>query len=279
MNFEFTDEQKMIREMVRNFAKKEVAPLAAEIDRDSRFPSENFSRMAELGLLGVTVGLEYDGSAVGLLANCLVIEELSKACASTALVYMTHSNLCTDNIYRNGSEYQKKKYLPLLVSGKKIGAMCMTEPGAGSDALSMTSHAERKGTKYILNGSKTFITNSPVAGIFLVYAKTDPAKGPKGLSAFIVERDFPGISVSKKFDKMGLCGSPTAEVVFEDCEVPEENLLGEENKGVSVFMSGLDSERVASGAISIGIAQELLMLHSSMPVKGVSLENPLSNFN
>ena len=245
----------MLRDTIANFAEKEVAPLAYEIDRDERFPTESFKRLAELGVLGITVPAEYGGAGTGYTEMCIVTEELARFCASTSATYADHADLCIDNIRRNATDNQKKKYLPSLCSGDKIGGLAMTEPSAGSDVMSMNLRAERKGGFYILNGTKTFITNGPVGDVFVIYAKTAPEKKAQGVSAFIVENDFPGFERGKKFEKMGWRGSPTGELVFEDCKVPAENLLGEENKGAMVLMSGLNTERIVLGAMSLGISR------------------------
>lgn len=252
---EFTPEQKMLQETVRNFAEKEVAPLAYEIDRDERFPTESFRRLAEMGLLGITVPAEYGGAGAGYTEMCIVGEELGAVCCSTAAVWGTHSDLCVDNIRRNANEQQLWKYLPPLCDGSKIGGLAMTEPSAGSDVMSMKLKAERKRDEYILNGSKIFISNGPVGDVFVVYAKTAPEKGAHGVSAFIVEKDFQGFQRGKKFEKMGWRGSPTGELIFEDCRIPAKNLLGRENQGAAVLMSGLNTERVLLGALSLGIAR------------------------
>ncbi|MBP8986025.1 MAG: acyl-CoA dehydrogenase family protein [Syntrophobacterales bacterium] len=252
---EFTPEQKMLQETVRNFAEKEVAPLAYEIDRDERFPNESFRRLAEMGLLGITVPVEYGGAGAGYTDMCIVGEELGAVCCSTAAVWGTHSDLCVDNIRRNANEQQQRKYLPPLCDGSKIGGLAMTEPSAGSDVMSMKLKAERKKDEYILNGSKIFISNGPVGDVFVIYAKTAPEKGAHGVSAFIVEKDFQGFQRGKKFEKMGWRGSPTGELTFEDCRIPAKNLLGRENQGAAVLMSGLNTERILLGALSLGIAR------------------------
>ena len=251
----FTDEQKMLRETIRNFAEKDVAPLACEIDRDERFPEESFKKLAEMGLLGITVPVEYDGAGTGYVEMCIVTEELAVVCGSTAATYADHADLCIDNIRRNADEEQKKKYLPPLCSGKKIGGLGMTEPSAGSDVMSMQLRAEDKGDCFVLNGTKTFITNGPVGDVFVIYAKTEPEKKAHGVTAFIVEKEFPGFTRGKKFEKMGWRGSPTGELIFEDCEVPKENILGEYNGGAYVLMSGLNTERMVLGAMSLGLAR------------------------
>jgi isovaleryl-CoA dehydrogenase len=252
---EFTSEQKMLRETLATFAEKEVAPLAYDIDRDERFPAESFKRLADLELLGITAPVEHGGAGAGYTEMCIVTEELARFCGSTSATYADHADLCVDNIRRNATEGQKKKYLPTLCSGEKIGGLAMTEPSAGSDVMSMALRAERRGDDFILNGTKTFITNGPVGDVFVVYAKTAPDKKAHGVSAFIVDKDFSGFARGKKFEKMGWRGSPTGELVFDNCRVPAENLLGEENRGAMVLMSGLNTERIVLGAMSLGISR------------------------
>jgi len=255
MDFELTEEQRMLKETVTRFVDEQVVPLAEEIDEEERFPKENFETMAEMGLFGVTIPEEYGGSGSDFISAVLVMEQLARGCASTANTWGSHAILCTENIYRNGNEEQRHKYLPDLIDGRKIGAICITEPEAGSDVLSMRTRAVKKGDRYIINGTKMFITNGPICDVAVVYAKTDPEAGKKGISAFIVEKDFPGFSTGKTFKKMGARGSPTGELIFEDMEVPAENLLGEENKGLGVLMSGLDRERIVYSIAPIGGAQ------------------------
>lgn len=275
---EFTNEQNMLRETVRNFAIKEVAPLAYEIDRDERFPSESFKKLADMGLLGITVPVEYEGAGAGYTEMCIIAEELTAVCASTSACWCTHTDLCIDNIRRNATEEQMKKYLPPLCRGEHIGGMAMTEPSAGSDVMSMRLRAERKGDEYILNGTKIFITNGPVGDIFVVYAKTAPEKNAQGVSAFIVEKDFPGFSRGKKFEKMGWRGSPTGELIFEDCRVPAENLLGIENKGAMVLMSGLNTERVLLGAFSLGLARGAYECALNYSKERIQFGKPIATF-
>lgn len=255
MDFELTSEQAMLKETVSKFVDKQVIPSAPEIDQDGTFPEKNFAAMAELGLFGVSIPPEYGGIGADLMSSVLVMEQLSRGCASTANTYGSHAILCTENIFRNGNEAQRKKYLPDLIAGKKIGFIAITEPEAGSDAISMRTRAVKKGDKYILNGTKMFITNGPVADVGVVYAKTNPDAGPKGISAFIVEKSFPGFSRGKSLKKMGVRGSPTGELIFEDMEVPAENLLGEENNGIRVLMNGLDRERIVYSITPVGVAQ------------------------
>ncbi len=275
---DFTDEQKMLRETMRNFAEKEVAPLAYEIDRDERFPTESFAKLRDMGLLGITAPAEYGGAGAGYTEMCIVTEELSVACLSTAASWGVHACLCIDNICRNASEGQLKKYLPPLCRGERLGGLAMTEPSAGSDVMSMRLRAVRKGSAYILNGTKIFISNGPVGDVFVVYAKTAPEKGAQGVSAFIVEREFPGFQRGKKFEKMGWRGSPTGELIFEDCVVPAENLLGKENRGALVLMSGLNTERVCLGAMSLGLARGAYECALQYAKERVQFGKPIASF-
>ena len=278
MDFQLTDEQKMLKSTVARWVDEVVFPLAEEIDEEERFPRENFKDMAEMGLFGITIPEQYGGSGADFLSAVLVMEEISRGCISTANTYGAHAILCTENIYRNGNEDQRKKYLPGLIDGKKIGAICITEPEAGSDALSMRTRAEKKGDKYILNGTKMFITNGPLCDVAVVYAKTDPEAGKKGISAFIVEKDFPGFSTGKTLKKMGVRGSPTGELIFEDMEVPAENLLGEENQGIRVLMSGLDRERILYSIAPIGAAQAAFNLAWQYAQERVQFGSPILGF-
>jgi len=255
LDFDLGPEIDMLRETVRDFATEKVAPLAAEIDRTDEFPLQLWPEMGALGLHGITVDEEYGGSGMGYLAHCVAMEEVSRASASVGLSYGAHSNLCINQIKLNGTAEQKRKYLPKLISGEHLGALAMSEPGSGSDVVSMTLRAEKKGDRYILNGTKMWITNAHYAETMVVYAKTEPAAGAKGITAFIVERDFKGFRPAQKLDKLGMRGSPTSELVFEDCEVPEENVLGQLNRGVAVLMSGLDFERTVLASGPVGIMQ------------------------
>ena len=245
----------MIRETTRAFAADEIASRADEIDRTNTFPRDLWPRMGALGLHGVTVEEEYGGSGLGYLEHCIAVEEVSRASASVGLSYGAHSNLCVNQLRRNGSEAQKRKYLPKLISGEHVGALAMSEPGAGSDVVSMKTRADKRGDRYVLNGGKMWITNGPVAETLIVYAKTDPAAGSRGITAFIVEKGMKGFSTAQKLDKLGMRGSDTCELVFQDCEVPEENVLGAAGRGVNVLMSGLDYERVVLAAGPLGIMQ------------------------
>ena len=278
MNFDLTQEQKMLKEAVARFVDKEVIPLAPEIDEEERFPRETFKVMADMGLFGISIPEEYGGSGSDFLSCVLVMEELARGCVSTANTYGSHAILCTENIYRNGNEVQRRKYLPDLIQGNKIGAICITEPEAGSDALSMRTRAEKRGDSYILNGTKMFITNGPIADVAVVYAKTDPEAGPRGISAFIVEKGFPGFSRGKSLKKMGVRGSPTGELIFEDCQVPVENLLGEENRGLRVLMSGLDRERIVYSIAPIGVAQGAFDLAFKYASERVQFGAPIITF-
>jgi isovaleryl-CoA dehydrogenase len=248
----------LLRSSVRDFAEDKIAPIAAEIDRDDRFPVELWPEMGALGLHGITVEEEYGGSGMGYLAHCVAMEEVSRASASVGLSYGAHSNLCVNQIRRNGNETQKRKYLPRLISGEHVGALAMSEPGAGSDVVSMRLRADRKGNRYILNGSKMWITNGHYADTLVVYAKTRPDAGARGITAFLIEKGMQGFRPAQKLDKLGMRGSPTSELVFEDCEVPAENVLGAVDEGVRVLMSGLDFERAILAAGPLGIMQACL---------------------
>jgi len=254
-NFDLGETADQLRETVRTFAANEIAPIAAEIDRTDEFPRHLWPKMGGLGLHGITVEEEYGGAGLGYLEHVVAMEEVSRASAAVGLSYGAHSNLCVNQIRRNGTPEQKRRYLPKLLSGEHVGGLAMSEPGAGSDVVSMKLRAEKKGDRYILNGTKMWITNGPGGDVIIVYAKTDPDAGPRGITAFIVEKNFKGFRVAQKLDKLGMRGSNTGELVFEDCEVPEENVLGEVNKGVHVLMSGLDYERVVLAAGPLGIMQ------------------------
>jgi isovaleryl-CoA dehydrogenase len=254
-NFDLGETADAIRETVRDFAQEKIAPRAEEIDRTNQFPRDLWPQMGAIGLHGITVEEEYGGSGLGYLEHCVAMEEVSRASASVGLSYGAHSNLCVNQIRRNGSDAQKRKYLPKLISGEHVGALAMSEPGSGSDVVSMRTRADRKGDAYVLNGSKMWITNGPEAETLVVYAKTDPNAGPRGITAFLIEKGFQGFSTYQKLDKLGMRGSDTCELVFEDCEVPEENVLGEVGRGVGILMSGLDYERVVLSAGSLGIMQ------------------------
>jgi isovaleryl-CoA dehydrogenase len=258
MKFDLDPMIEEMRDMVARWAADRLSPRAAEIDESNEFPRDLWPELGELGLLGVTVEEEFGGAGLGYLAHCVVMEEISRASGAVGLSYGAHSNLCVNQLKINASRDQKQKYLPKLVSGEHLGALAMSEPGSGSDVVSMKTRAEKKGDRYILNGNKMWITNGPGADTLVVYAKTDPEAGPRGITAFIIERDFKGFSTAQKLDKLGMRGSDTCELVFEDCEVPEENVLGEVNNGVRVLMSGLDYERAVLSAGSLGIMQACL---------------------
>lgn len=255
LNFALGETIDMLREQTRAFVASELAPRAAEVDSSNQFPMDMWRKLGDMGLLGITVEEEYGGSGLGYLAHVIAMEEISRGSASVALSYGAHSNLCVNQIRRNGTAEQKARYLPKLVSGEHVGALAMSEPNAGSDVVSMKLRADRRGDRYLLNGSKTWITNGPDADTYVIYAKTDLERGPHGISAFIVERDWKGFSRSAKFDKLGMRGSNTCELFFDDVAVPEENVLGQLNGGVRVLMSGLDYERVVLSGGPTGIMQ------------------------
>jgi len=254
-DFGLGEDVDMLRKTVNGFAQDRIAPRADEIDRSNIFPRDLWPEMGALGLHGITVEEEYGGSGLGYLAHCVAMEEVSRASAAIGLSYGAHSNLCVNQLRRNGSEAQKRKYLPKLISGDHVGALAMSEPGAGSDVVSMRTRADKKGDRYLLNGSKMWITNGPVADTLVIYAKTDPTAGARGITAFIVEKDMKGFAPAQKLDKLGMRGSDTSELVFTDCEVPAENVLGAVGNGVNVLMSGLDYERVVLAAGPLGIMQ------------------------
>jgi len=255
LNFDLGDTVDLLRDTVRSFTSDRIAPIADEIDRSNTFPRELWPQMGQLGLHGITVEEEWGGAGLGYLAHCVAMEEISRGSASIGLSYGAHSNLCVNQISRNGDDEQKLRYLPKLISGENVGALAMSEPNAGSDVVSMRLRARKQGDRYVLNGTKMWITNGPQADTLVVYAKTDPAAGQRGITAFIIEKDMKGFSTAQKLDKLGMRGSDTSELIFEDCEVPEENVLGGEGNGARVLMSGLDYERAVLAAGSIGIMQ------------------------
>ena len=259
LNFGFNQDLNQLKDTVYKFAQNEIAPLAKNVDQNNEFPNFLWEKFGELGLLGITADENYGGTGLNYLSHCIVMEEISRASASIGLSYGAFSNLCVNQINRNGTHEQKNKYLPELCSGKKIGALAMSEPNSGSDVVSMTLHAEKQGNKtYLLNGTKMWITNGPDADILIIYAKTDPSAGSKGITAFIVEKDMVGFSVGKKIDKLGMRGSNTSELIFDNCEVPEDNILGNPGDGASILMSGLDFERVVLAAGPLGIMASAL---------------------
>jgi isovaleryl-CoA dehydrogenase len=258
LDFGLGDDIDMLRDSVRAFGQEKIAPRATEIDAKDEFPIDLWPAMGELGLHGITVREEFGGADMGYLAHCVAMEEISRASASVGLSYGAHSNLCVNQIHRWGTDEQKNRYLPKLISGEHVGALAMSEPGAGSDVVSMRLRADKRGDRYVLNGSKMWITNGHYAETLVVYAKTDPSSGPRGITAFLIEIGFKGFRPAQKLDKLGMRGSPTSELVFEDCEVPEENVLGMVGKGVNVLMSGLDYERAVLAAGPVGIMQAAL---------------------
>src|SRR5215510_10941984 len=258
LDFDLGETAEALRESVRAFATAEIAPRAADIDRENQFPADLWRKMGDLGLLGITVEEDYGGTSMGYLAHIVAMEEISRASGSVGLSYGAHSNLCVNQIRRNGSEAQKRRYLPRLVSGNHVGALAMSEHSAGSDVVSMKLRAEKRGDRFVLNGTKMWITNGPDADVLVVYAKTDTAAGARGITAFIVEKGWKGFSTGQKLDKLGMRGSNTAELIFENCEVPQENVLGTVGKGVEVLMSGLDYERAVLAAGPLGVMQACL---------------------
>ncbi|WP_209425864.1 isovaleryl-CoA dehydrogenase [Pararhodobacter sp. SW119] len=278
MRFELGDDVQALQEMVHRWAQERVRPMAEKIDRDNVFPAELWREMGELGLLGITVEEEYGGAGMGYLAHVIAVEEIARASASVSLSYGAHSNLCVNQIRLNGTPEQRAKYLPKLVTGEHVGALAMSEAGAGSDVVGMKLRAEKKNDRYVLNGTKYWITNGPEADTLVVYAKTDPAAGSKGITAFLIEKEMTGFSTSPHFDKLGMRGSNTGELIFEDCEVPFENVLGEEGRGVSVLMSGLDYERVVLSGIGTGIMAACLDEVMPYMVERKQFGQPIGNF-
>ena len=258
LNFNLGEDIDMLRDSVFQFCSKEIAPRAADIDSSNEFPMDLWLKLGDMGLLGITVEEQYGGTGMGYLAHSVAMEEISRASASVGLSFGAHSNLCVNQLHKNGTEEQKRKYLPKLCSGEHVGALAMSEPNAGSDVVSMKLKAEKHGDYYVLNGSKMWITNGPDADTYVIYAKTDTTAGSKGITAFIVERDYPGFSRQQKLDKLGMRGSNTCELMFENCQVPAENILGGEGRGVAVLMSGLDYERTVLSGGPVGIMQACL---------------------
>jgi isovaleryl-CoA dehydrogenase len=258
VDLDLSPDETELQSTVRRFVRKEISPVADRMDREDYFPRDVFARLGEQGFLGPTIPSEFDGLGQTYRAQALILEEIARVSPALALSVGAHSNLCADSLYRNGNEEQRRDFLPVLVAGRAVGALALTEPMSGSDAVSLRTRAERQGDHYVLNGSKQFITNGPIADTLLVYAKTKPDQGPKGITAFVVTKDSPGFSVSRSLDKMGMRGSPTGELTFQDCRVPANNLLGAEDQGVSVMMSGLNVERAVLAAIPVGIMAESL---------------------
>lgn len=278
MNFELSDEHKLLSDMIAKFMAKEVLPVAEKIDREDYFPSDIWEKLASLGIMGITIPEQFGGAGMDLLSSSLVLEQMGRVCPAIALSYCAHTVLCCDTFYHNSNDNQRMKYLPSLCSGEKIGALALTEPNAGSDAVGIQTTAYRDGNEYVINGTKMFITNAPVADVFLVYAKTNKTAGPKGISAFIVEKGFPGLTVSRHLEKMGYRGSPTGEVVFDHCRVPAENLVGKENEGIAVMMSGLDRERASLAAMPVGMAQGAFELSLKYARERSQFGQPICNF-
>ena len=278
LQFDHGETIDMLRRSVQQFAAQEIAPRAADIDRDNAFPADLWRKLGDLGLLGITVEEEFGGTGLGYLAHVIAMEEVSRASAAVGLSYGAHSNLCVNQIRRNGTAAQKRKYLPKLVSGEHVGALAMSEPGAGSDVVSMRLAAERRGDRYVLNGSKMWITNGPDANTLVVYAKTDAAGGPRGITAFLIEKGMKGFSTAQKLDKLGMRGSNTCELVFADCEVPAENVLDQEGRGVNVLMSGLDYERAVLAGGSLGIMAACLDVVLPYVHERVQFDQPIGAF-
>lgn len=278
MNFDLGEDVNALRDVVHRWAQDRVKPMAADIDARNEFHAGLWQEMGELGLLGITVPESFGGAGMGYLAHTVVVEEIARASASVSLSYGAHSNLCVNQLQLNATEAQKRKYLPDLISGRRVGALAMSEAGAGSDVVGMKLHAEKRNDRFILNGSKYWITNGGEAGTLVVYAKTDPAAGSKGITAFIIEKDMPGFSQSDHFDKLGMRGSNTVELVFQDCEVPFDNILGEEGQGVKVLMSGLDYERVVLSGIGTGIMAACLDEIMPYLVERKQFGQPIGNF-
>jgi len=278
MDFELSEAHKMLAESVYDFMLREIDPIAEEVDREDRLPDWTWKKLGQLGWMGVTVPEEYGGSGMDYLAQCICLEQMSRICPALSLSCHAHSNLCCDNLYRNGNEQQRLRYLPPLCSGEKLGALALTEPNAGSDAVGIEMRAKREGRYYLLSGIKTFITNGPVAGAMVLYAKTEPEKGAKGITAFIVEPGLQGTLTARHLDKMGVRGSPTGELIFDEYRVPEENILGALNQGVSVMMGGLDMERVAGTGWTLGMGERALELSLKYARERVQFGQPIGQF-
>ena len=278
LNFDLGETADLLRDSVHSFSDDHIAPRAEEIDKSNEFPTDLWPLMGQIGLHGITVSEEFGGSGLGYLEHCVAMEEVSRASASVGLSYGAHSNLCVNQISRNGNDKQKKMYLPKLISGEYVGSLAMSEPSAGSDVVGMKTHAHKKGDQYILNGNKMWITNGPVSNTFVIYAKTDKSAGSRGITAFIVEKGFKGFSTAQKLDKLGMRGSDTCELIFDDCPVPEENVLGEVGKGVNVLMSGLDYERAVLAAGPLGIMQACMDIVVPYVHERVQFGKPIGTF-
>jgi isovaleryl-CoA dehydrogenase len=278
MDFELSEAHKMLAESVYDFMLREIDPIAEQIDREDKLPDWVWKKLGGLGWMGVTVPESHGGSGMDYLAQCICLEQMSRICPALSLSCHAHSNLCCDNLYRNGNEAQRQKYLPPLCRGEKLGALALTEPDAGSDAVGIQMRAKRDGKDYVLNGTKTFITNGPVAGAMILYAKTEPEKGAKGITAFIVEPGYQGTFTARHLEKMGERGSPTGELIFDEYRVPEENILGGLNQGVAVMMGGLDMERVAGTGWTLGIAERALELSLKYAKERVQFGQPIGQF-
>jgi len=278
MDFELNEEQLMLKDTVYKFMRKEIEPIAEEMDEKDAFPPDLWQKLGALGIMGINIPMKYGGAEAGLLSATVVMEEISRISPAVAVSWGAHATLCADNIARNASPEQQAKYLPPLCTGKKIGALALTEPGAGSDAVGIQTTAVRKGNYYVVNGTKTFITNGPIADTAVLYTKTDKEKGPKGITAFILEKGFPGFSVSKKLKKMGNRGSPTGELVFQDCMIPVENIMQAEGQGIRVMMNGLDVERAFFAAECVGIAQGAFDLALKYSQERVQFGKPICSF-
>jgi len=278
LNFDLGETADLLRDSVHSFSDDHIAPRAEEIDKSNEFPTDLWPLMGQIGLHGITVSEEFGGSGLGYLEHCVAMEEVSRASASVGLSYGAHSNLCVNQISRNGTDKQKNMYLPKLISGEYVGSLAMSEPSAGSDVVGMKTHAYKKGDQYILNGNKMWITNGPVSNTFVIYAKTDKSAGSRGITAFIVEKGFKGFSTAQKLDKLGMRGSDTCELIFDDCAVPEENVLGEVGKGVNVLMSGLDYERAVLAAGPLGIMQACMDIVVPYVHERVQFGKPIGTF-
>jgi len=278
MDFNLTEEQRMLRDSVANFAAKEIKPIAEEIDREDKWPDGLWQKLAELGIMGITIDPEYGGAGADILSASLACEELARVSAAVALSWGAHANLCCNNLNSHANEVQKRKYLPPLCSGRHIGALGLTEPNAGSDAVGIQTSAKREGDFYVVNGSKMFITNGPVANTVVLYAKTEKSAGPKGITAFILDTKFPGFSVSRKLNKVGNRGSATGELVLDNCRIPAENIIGQENKGIAVMMGGLDVERAFFGTYALGIAEAAFEESVKYAKERVQFGKPIAAF-